>query len=305
MMSFVDWKEKFLLEGLMPERALLRLRRAGISVYDAKKIEKNRILFCVKKKDSEKVFAIYPNVCYNKSVCSAYTVKKLTPLGVGRWANFFKRRVGLLLGGLFCMIAALATQPYVFTVECIGAVAYRREALMALAEVGIKPFSRYRQGFEDVVCAKLLAIDDVAFCSVKKVGYRIVVEMQTSPFAEKQAQKGEMRAKRTGEIVALTVLRGSPLKKIGDKVKEGEILVEPYFYTEQGGKVRVEIIARVRMLCAWQADVEAKDKEEAFAKAYLALALTDEDAIEKIEITENGTLYNVRVDYTAVEQMNF
>ena len=129
--------------------------------------------------------------------------------------------------------------------------------------------------------------------------------MQTSPFAEKQAQKGEMTAKRTGEIVALTVLRGSPLKKIGDKVKEGEILVEPYFYTEQGGQVRVEIIARVRMLCAWQADVEAKDKEEAFAKAYLALALTDEDAIEKIEITENGTLYNVRVDYTAVEQMNF
>ena len=68
MSFFGELKEILLLEGLMPERALLRLRREGIAVYDAKKIEKNQILFRIKRKDSEKVFAIYPNVCYNNSV---------------------------------------------------------------------------------------------------------------------------------------------------------------------------------------------------------------------------------------------
>ena len=41
MSFFGELKEILLLEGLMPERALLRLRREGIAVYDAKKIEKN------------------------------------------------------------------------------------------------------------------------------------------------------------------------------------------------------------------------------------------------------------------------
>ena len=76
MSFFGELKETLLLEGLMPERALLRLRREGIAVYDAKKIEKNQILFRIKRKDSEKVFAIYPNVCYNNSI------KRIgTPLG--------------------------------------------------------------------------------------------------------------------------------------------------------------------------------------------------------------------------------
>ena len=62
---FERGKEKILLEGLMPERALLRLRRAGIAVYNVQKIKKNRIVFLIKKKDSEKVFAIYPKMCYS------------------------------------------------------------------------------------------------------------------------------------------------------------------------------------------------------------------------------------------------
>ena len=67
-MSLCFWRERVLLEGWMPERALLRLRRAQIPLYNVKKIAKNRILFRVKRKDVEKIFAIYPNICYNKFV---------------------------------------------------------------------------------------------------------------------------------------------------------------------------------------------------------------------------------------------
>ena len=50
------FKDRFLIEGVMPERALLRLKRAGISVFNVKKPQKNQILFSISKKDSEKVF---------------------------------------------------------------------------------------------------------------------------------------------------------------------------------------------------------------------------------------------------------
>ena len=57
--------ERVLIEGMMPYRALNRLRREGICLKNVQKVQKNQILFTVDRKDIEKIFAIYPNVCYN------------------------------------------------------------------------------------------------------------------------------------------------------------------------------------------------------------------------------------------------
>lgn len=300
------WKggQRLLLEGMMPERALMRLKREGIPVYDVKKCKKNQILFYVNRKDSEKVFAIYSNVCYNNSINSVYTVKKTGTTGVWKYIELAKRRVGLLLGGLLCIILTLLSDSLVFEIECTGTNIYAREVSMALGEVGITPFSFYEKGKEDLVCAKLLAIDDVEFCSVKKIGHRVVVEIRTSPFFTPTLRSGMMQAQRSGTIVAITVLRGSPLKKIGDVVQTGDPLVGNWFETVDGGQVRVEIIARVRIACTWEGNVEAKDEEEAFAKAYLELGLQDAVAVTKKEIAENNGLYHVAIGYEWVERWN-
>ena len=76
-MLFGNFRQRLLIEGIMPERALLRLRREKIAVYNVKKRGKTQILLSVKRKDTQKVFAIYPNVCYNDNAYSPYSVKKL------------------------------------------------------------------------------------------------------------------------------------------------------------------------------------------------------------------------------------
>ena len=303
MSRFWENKQPLLIEGMMPERALLRLKRAGIPVYDAKKCEKNQILFYVNRKDSEKVFAIYPNVCYNNSINSAYFVRKAESVGIWKYIERAKRRVGLLLGGLVCMLLVLLSDPLVFEIEFTGTNIYAREARAALEEAGIRPFAPYEKGKEDLVCAKLLAIDDVEFCSVQKIGHRVVVEMRTSPFPTRDVKTGVMQAQRGGKIIAMTVLRGSPLKKIGDTVQAGESLVGDWFEGVDGGQVRVEIIARVRIACTWEGMVEATSAEEAFAKAYLELGLQDA-ALTGKEITENNGLYHVAICYEWVERWN-
>ena len=45
-----ELKEAWIVEGLMPERALDRLQKAGISIFKAKKIKKMQILFHISKK---------------------------------------------------------------------------------------------------------------------------------------------------------------------------------------------------------------------------------------------------------------
>ena len=47
-----------------------RLKKHNIDIIKVKTVDENTIIIRVYKKDSEKVFAIYPNICYNESVQS-------------------------------------------------------------------------------------------------------------------------------------------------------------------------------------------------------------------------------------------
>ena len=73
------------VQGVMPERALLRLRRAGIPVYDVKKIRADTLCLRVAKRDVDKVFALYPSS--GGRSYSPYAVKKTKQKGLTRLAE--------------------------------------------------------------------------------------------------------------------------------------------------------------------------------------------------------------------------
>ena len=298
-MSLCFWQERFLLEGNMPERALLRLRRERIPLYRVQKTANNRILFSVRRQDRERVLTLYPQTGEQ-----AYRVRHLATEGVGKYLSSARKRIGLVLGGVLCVVLVAVSQSFVLAVEFVGSECYQRDALQVLDEVGIRKFSPYKKGQEDMVCAKLLALDGVEFCSLKKTGNRLAVEIRLSPFPTMQTERGNMQAKHEGVVQAITVLRGTPLKKAGESVRMGETLVGDYFTTEDGGQVRVEIIARVCIACVWDGEIEAETEEEAFAKAYLALGLTDLDTLQQTKIENNGKTYRVQMTYQAIETIN-
>ncbi|MBQ8308785.1 MAG: sporulation protein YqfD [Clostridia bacterium] len=300
------FQERVMIEGIMPERALLRLKRAGIGVYKVKKIQKNQILFHVKKKDSEKVFAIFPNVCYNSNGYTPYTVRKMGAVGIGKTFERIKSRTGVIVGALLFCALTLFADNLILGVDFVGTDVYAREAIAVLEENGIKPFSVYRTGNEDLVCAKILSQKGVEFCSVKKSGLVAVVEVRLSPFAEKTLAAGDMRSTRTGTVLSVTALRGTPLKSKGDSVQAGELLVGGYFLTGSGEEKRVEVIARASVACVYETELAAESEEEAFAAAYLELGLLEKDEITNKTVvqTEDGA-YAVKIEYTAIQTMNF
>lgn len=296
-------KQRLAVEGNMPERALLRLKRAGISVYNAKKVQKNRILLSVKSKDTEKAFAIFQNVCYNRTGGVPYTVRKIGLLGLGGSLLRFKERTGFWLGALlFCAVSVYA-DGFVLGVRFTGDAAYAREAYTALEAHGVKPFSRYRGGNEDLIAARLLAIPDLEFCSVKKDGLWAVVEMRLSPFGGQEQAKGDMYAVHTGTVLAVTVLRGTALKRAGESVRAGEKLVGGYLLSPDGKEKAVTPIARVSIACVYEAEITASDKEQAFAIAYLAIG--EDTTLTAVNVTATELGFAVRMEYTAVESVNF
>ena len=303
-MSVFSQRRRLLIEGVMPERTLLRLKRAGVDVYNAKKTQKNHLLFTVNAKDAQKVFAIYPKVCYNGKGNSAYVVRDLGAVGIAKPLEWAKKRVGFLLGTMLFCVATLYVDSYVLGIEFQGTDAYRREACALLEEYDIKPFARYGQGNEDIVCARLLALDGVEYCSVKKDGLRVVVEMRLSPFAKRREETGDMHAKHSGVLLAITALKGTPLKKAGDTVTLGEPLVGGYFLTDSGEGKRVSPVARASIACTYEKEITARSAEEAFATAYLEAGIAREDTLTQKLVEARGDNFYVKLTYTAVETVN-
>ncbi len=299
------FRSRLRLEGIMPERALLKLRRGGISVYKARKTQKNQLLFEVKKKDIRKVFAIYPKLCYNSSTYHPYAVEEIGSVGLAKLTDFCKNRAGALLGGLaFCSLT-LALQPMVMGVELVGNPAYKREVLSTLAQEKIRPFAFYEEEKRDILTAKLLTLQGVEFCSVQKVGFWVRVELRAAPFPTLSTHRESMLAARSGEIKSMTVLQGTPLKKAGDSVQAGEPLVGNWLQTEEEEKTEAHPIARVRIACTYEEVFpQVASREEAFAEAYLRLELSEGDVItsKRIEQTESG--YRVQMTYEVTESVN-
>ena len=312
------WKVKLLLEGILPERAILRLKREGISVYNAKKTAKNRIVFSLKKKDCEKAFTIFPKMCYNtlnglqeNSVQTGYTLWIIGASFPLRVWDFFKRRWGIFIGiAVFLGITAYF-QNYALRIEITGTDCYQREIFAALEKGGVAVNKPYRKENIDKICSEILSLNGVGYCSVKKRGTVVTVEVRFDPFAERKIQNEPLTALHTGVIEELTVLRGEPLKKIGQQVSIGEPIVANYFFVgdewgENLKKVEAAPIARARIACVYESTVAADDEEGAFALGYLDIRLSPlgETKSKWVEKLEDGE-YKVRIEYTEIQTINF
>ena len=179
-------KKRVLIEGNMPYRALNRLRREGIAVEKVEIFAKNGILFWVDAKDVAKIFAIYPNMCYNGGRYTAYTARVLPPIGWQKAWESIKKRTGLILGGLLFLALTSFSDRLVLRVEVVGATQYASSVTEILERNGVRLFREYPSERSDMVTAEILRLDGVGFCSLQKVGSTLLVEVRTFPFAENE-----------------------------------------------------------------------------------------------------------------------
>jgi hypothetical protein len=295
-------KTRILLEGTMPHRALNRLQRLGIAVEGVKKRKKNQIVFTTSEKDSEKVFAIYPSVCYNERGSVAYTAKKLPTRGLVGVLDKIRKRIGLLLGGLLFLGGTLYADGLVLSVEIVGETQYEGEILDLLEEGGVKRFTRYRNEKEDLICSRILALPSVSFCSLKKSGTRLIVEVVQSSFAAEQTRTMQLVSPVEGVIVELTVLSGKALLAVGDQVAAGEVIVAPTVTGGQGGVA----VARACVLCTYVCTLEDATEEEAKARCYLEISLCEEPVtIDTLTVERDGRFTIVRADYRRIVCVNY
>ncbi|MBQ7369440.1 MAG: sporulation protein YqfD [Clostridia bacterium] len=294
-------KERWIVSGTMPERAIERLQKAGICVFEAKKVEKKQILFCINKKDLEKAFAIYPNMCYNSSRESVYTFTRVGAQSEREKKIRTHRLVGCALGIAIFFLTVTAFSPVVFAIDVVGTNVYQREIVEILETERVKRFAPYPSGKEEILTAKILSLPSVEFCSVQKRGGVVRVEVRLNAFSTSERETGDMVAPKSGVVVNGVALGGTLLKRTGERIEAGESLVGEYFITAEETKVPVTVVAKVKLLCVDRFDGETE--ESAIAQAILGVESARGDLFS-IETEQVGAHWTATASYTLIVKKN-
>ena len=152
---------------------------------------------------------------------------------------------------------------------------YLAQVYDTLEENGVRKYTFYDKGKEENVCAKLLSLDGVSYCSVGKKGSVLTVTIKTNTFSTILPKQGFF-AEKSGEIVRLVTLSGTPLVAVGGRVEAGQRLVEDGIYAQEGERAFVPIVAYATIACEYVFEYACADEQTAFATAYLEAGLQND-----------------------------
>ena len=283
--------ERYKIEGLNLDRLINRFNKNGIDVYNVKK--KSRcVIFSINASESEKVFAICRELCYN--IIKVNNHGKLYP------AVELIRSVGLLVGAIAFIILQAFFSDVCLSFEFSGnGNVYSREVTEYLIANGVKPMGRFSSFDMQTLEDRLLASSDkFSFVSCDKVGCRLKINLVLA-----EGKTGIMNSNVTalytdvdGSVEDIKIYRGTAEVKIGDKVNKGDLLVGGYaIIKEEKVSVNVLAIITLKVETVYTVILNEKDMQDR------ALVLAEEEAdgaeivdykVEEIPL-EKGYQYNV------------
>ena len=253
-----------------------KLAREGIPVLSVRKTQKNGITFEVASKDRKKVFAILRGSCYN--------VEKIRFRAFSAFAELCVRSAGLLVGAALFLLLVLGAQTRVLKIEVVGNGAfYEAEVMSVLERGGVKHFSAAPKE-TGALCAEILSLPRVSYCSIAAKGGVVTVEVRVSD-ENALLESVPLLSPATGVVEELVVVRGTARVSVGDRVEKGAAIVDCaalYGETER----RVVVIARVKISFP-VAQEYGGSEADARASAYLEFG---EISDIKVEQTEKGWL---------------
>ena len=267
---------EFEAEGLGVHRAVEKVRAAGIPIISAVKTQKNGVRITVDGKHRKKVFAILRGSCYN--------VEKIRFRALSAFAELCVRSAGLLVGAALFLLLVLGAQTRVLKIEVVGNGAfYEAEVMSVLERGGVKYFSAAPKE-TGVLCAEILSLPRVSYCSIAAKGGVVTVEVRVSD-ENALLESVPLLSPATGVVEELVVVRGTARVSVGDRVEKGAAIVDcAALYGEI--ERRVVVIARVKISFP-VAQEYGGSEADARASAYLEFG---EIADIKLEQTEKGWL---------------
>ncbi len=186
--------------------------------------------------------------------------------GLPKFIYRYKKRWGIMAGGIIFASLMLISQKYIWSFEIEGNSNVEDKVIIeTLGKLGCRIGSKIDDMDFDVLHNKfLIECSDIAWISVNMDGTKAKVEVRENKRGS--ADSGELYnivASESGQIELLTVISGKEQIVIGDVVKKGDLLISGVETYREGEKTYYEsadghIIAKVNRVF----NIEVPDKTE-------------------------------------------
>lgn len=211
----------FEIKGLNLDRLIETFKKRGIVLYNVRKLSNKKLQFTSNSSDSEKIFAISKELCYN--------IKKLGHSGKFYPLVFLARNLGILIGAVVFIVGGYVNNDYILGISYTGsATEYRREVEEFLKDKGITTFTKFSAFNNKVLASEIMGNSPhFSFVSCEKRGNWLQIDLaiQEEGKGGLTGKQGDLYSTFSGEIEEIKVYRGRAMVSAGDSVKKGDLLV--------------------------------------------------------------------------------
>ena len=237
---------KYKIQGYNFEKLLNNLIKNEIKLKKIKKLDDN-ILEFYSYKNNDKII---------KNNINKLNIKIINEKNFG-FLFFLKNiffRVGLVSAIIISIISLFLSQMFVFKIEVYGNEKItKQEIISCLKELGVNTFTS-KNSINTFELEKNISekIPSISLVSVMTKGTSLIINLQEKVINDEYQNVGlfePLKANLSGRIKSIKLIQGTLNCKVGDLVKENDILVYPYIIDSSGNKKSVkaeaEIVAEV------------------------------------------------------------
>lgn len=265
------------------------------AVYESDNLIKITIDFC----DRRKFFAICKNMCYN--------IKKVNYSGLLSPVLYFIKNIGFVIGIALFTILAYIFNDFIFAIDYTGSGSIiSNEISKTISDNGASVFSRFSKiNLSSLENEVLLTNKNLSFVSIKKQGNRLIINSNLSseePLVQDKNTIG-LYSNINGVVERVNVLRGTPLVRVGDFVKNGDILIGAYITDKNGEKYDTYIVGSVYVIEEKTVFIKSSNVDDETLQKILKIAEFNEtlEVVEKYgEVVEGGVNVKMKIRHVLV-----
>lgn len=157
-------------------------------------------------------------------------IKIVDKVGLPFFLYRYRKRKLFVLGLFLCLGLLFAMTRFVWDIHIVGAYTYSKEEVTKYIEENYLKIGCLKT---QVNCAKMEEelrehYDNIAWISCELVGTRLTIKMKESIRQEDEVESDkpcDIVALKDGTIMSIITRNGTPLVKVGDTVKKGDILI--------------------------------------------------------------------------------
>ena len=279
------------------EVAIRKLKKENIPLFNCK-TEGAKFIFYVKDEHVKKVFVIFAKPCYNIKV--VYESKRK------RFVKALVNRVGLIVGAVVFLIAAVYSNSLVFKISVVGSGSYlSAEAKRIVYEMGVKEFSSCRTFDYPAATGKILSLPQVTFCNIAKRGSILEIDIEVDDEHYESISNGDLVSDRSGTIKKVVTICGTAATAEGAVVKAGDVLIGAYTLVNEEYLPSIAC-GYVELECSGRAEYPADcESEENLKNALASVNLQAEEILTRTATataSDGGVVYII--DFTYLHKLS-